>query len=95
MTNTNQIPWQTFRENASIKNLTNEDIQIDIIKLEPNSQFDEHVHEKSEWIYVLNGTFSDENGTYSKGHFVTAKKESKHATKSEEEGCEVLVIKLK
>ena len=94
MVDTNSIEWQKFRDNASIKNLTKENVQIDLIKLEPNSQFDEHVHDNAEWIYVLKGSFSDEKGTYSQGHFVTAEKGSKHATKSGEEGCEVLVVKL-
>ena len=94
MVDTNSIEWQSFRENAGIKNLTKENIQVDLIKLEPNSQFDEHVHEAAEWIYVLKGLFSDEKGSYSQGHFVINEKGSKHATKTNAEGCEVLVIKL-
>jgi quercetin dioxygenase-like cupin family protein len=93
MVDTDSIGWKAFRDNASIKNLVKEGIQVDLIKLEPNSQFDEHVHESAEWIYVLKGSFSDEKGTYSKGHFVVNEKGSKHATKSGAEGCEVIVIK--
>lgn len=93
MVDTNSIEWKSFRDKASIKNLTKEGIQVDLIKLEPNASFDEHVHEKAEWIYIIKGEVTDENGTSSAGHFVINKKGSKHATKSGPEGCEVLVIK--
>ena len=94
MVDTKSLEWKNFRKNASIKNLTSEGVQIDLIKLEPNSHFDEHIHERTEWLYVLEGSFTDENGEYSQGHFVIAKKGSKHSTKSGKEGCKVLVIKL-
>ena len=93
MTDTKSLNFQPFRDNASIKNLSKEGVVIDIIKLEPNSSFDEHVHEEPEWLYVLDGSFSDKNGVYSKGHYVFNAQGSKHATKSGEKGCEVLVIK--
>ena len=94
MVDINSIKWQKFRDNAHIKELTKEKIKIDIIKLKPNSQFDAHIHKNTEWIYVLKGSFRDEEGTYSRGHFITAEKGSKHTTKSGNKGCEVLVVKL-
>jgi putative transcriptional regulator len=94
MTDTNSISWDKFRENANIKNLSDKDIKVDLIKLKPNAQFPEHTHEETEWLYILEGKFSDQNGTYSKGHFVINEKGSKHATKSGPNGCLVLSIKL-
>jgi len=93
MVDTDLIEWQKFRDNASIKNLTNENVEINLIKLEPNSKFDEHSHDKTEWIFILEGSYSDEKGTYSKGHFVIAEKGSKHSTKTGPDGCKVLVVK--
>jgi anti-sigma factor ChrR (cupin superfamily) len=90
----NSLDWKKFRDGASIKSLANEGIQVDLVKLEPNVQFDEHVHAEAEWMYVLSGEFSDEEGVYSKGNFVSNKKDSRHATKSGKEGCSILVIKL-
>jgi len=94
MVDTGSIEWEAFRDNASIKNLSKQDVEINLIKLEPNSQFDEHSHEKTERIYILEGSYSDERGEYSKGHFVIAEKNSTHKTKSGPNGCEVLVAKL-
>ena len=94
MVDTKTIQWEKFRENASIKNLSLKDVSVDLIKLEPNSQFDEHVHLETEWMYILKGSFSDKNGVYEQGCFVTNDKGSKHATKSGSDGCELLVIKL-
>ncbi len=94
MVDTNSIEWNKFRDHASIKNLTKDNIFIDLINLDPNSSFDEHVHENDEWVFVLKGSFSDENGTYSKGHFIVGKKGSKHSTKTGPDGCQVILIKL-
>ena len=91
----NAIDWQKLKENVSIKNLSKEKLQIDLFKLEPNASFDEHEHEQTEWLFILKGEYSDQNGTYSAGHFVVNPKGSKHATKSGPQGCELLVIKLK
>jgi len=60
MVDTNSIEWQKFRDGASIKNLAKENVEINLIKLDANSTFDEHTHEKTEWIYVLQGSYSDE-----------------------------------
>ena len=38
------LPWKPFRENANIKNLTDRELKIDMIKLAPNANFDEHSH---------------------------------------------------
>jgi len=87
------ILWQKFRENADIKNLSDDKLKIDLIKLAPNASFDEHSHETAEWLYIIAGAYSDEYGTYSKGDFVINEKGSSHATKSGNEGCVVLAIK--
>ena len=90
---TNLLEWQKFRDNAYVKSLSKENVEVNLIKLEPNSTFDEHSHEKTEWIFILEGSYSDEKGTYYKGHFIIAEKGSKHSTKSGPEGCQVIVVK--
>ncbi len=91
---TQNINWEKFREGAEIKHLNEDEVQVSLVKLEPNVKFDEHAHETAEWIYVLGGSFSDAAGEYAAGHFVTSAKGSKHATQSGAEGCELLLIKL-
>jgi anti-sigma factor ChrR (cupin superfamily) len=92
--NPNNLSWQNFRENANIKNLSTEEILIDLIKLEPNASFDEHSHKNAEWLYIVDGEYTDNFNTYYKGDFVVNKKGSSHVTKSGNDGCVVLVIKL-
>lgn len=92
--NPNDIRWFDFRENARIKNLTNQELIIDLIKLTPNSSFDEHIHQTTEWLYIIEGEYSDSFGTYSKGDFVINEEGSSHFTRSGKAGCIVLAIKV-
>ena len=87
------LPWKPFRENANIKNLTDRELKIDMIKLAPNANFDEHSHETTEWLYIVDGEYSDSHGTYTRGDLIINEKGSIHATKSGNEGCAILSIK--
>ena len=91
--NTKNLPWKKLRENVFFKNLArNEDknFQIDIIKLEPNIKFPEHVHPDVEWIYILEGSMADERGEFFVNHFIINEKNSKHTVVSGEKGCTIL-----
>lgn len=91
--NTKKISWAQLREKVFCKHLARDDgknFQIDIIKLEPKITFAEHVHPDVEWVYVLKGSFLDENGTYNVGDFVVNPKGSKHVVVSGLDGCEIL-----
>jgi len=92
MVDTNKIDWVKINENVSHKDLIKEDVEIKMIKLDPNTKFAEHTHEKNEWVYILKGSYTDHNGTYTKGHFINNKKGSIHSVQTGEEGCEVLMI---
>jgi len=90
---TKKIPWEKLRENVSCKYLARDEdknFQIDIIKLDPNIKFDEHSHPDVEWVYILQGSMSDERGEYFAGDFIINKKGSKHIVSSGAEGCEIL-----
>ncbi|GEA50246.1 cupin [Vibrio inusitatus NBRC 102082] len=63
-----------------------------IVKYEAGSRFSEHSHPYGEEIFVLEGTFSDENGDYPAGSYIRNPPESKHSPFSER-GC-VLFVKL-
>lgn len=64
--------------------------QIDITEIAPNTTLKEHIHTDVEWIYVIEGSFSDENGTYNKDDFVVFPKNSKHVSKTGEDGCKLI-----
>jgi anti-sigma factor ChrR (cupin superfamily) len=64
-----------------------------IVRFAPGSKFDEHVHDGGEEFIVLEGTFSDEFGSYPKGTYVRNPMGSFHNPYSES-GC-VLFVKLR
>ena len=41
-----------------------------LVKWAPNTQFNPHKHWGGEEIFVLQGTFNDEHGAYSKGSWI-------------------------
>ena len=64
-----------------------------IVRYKPGSQFHTHQHELGEEIFVLSGTFSDENGDYHAGTYIMNPPGSSHAPFSES-GC-TLFVKLR
>ena len=64
--------------------------QIDKIHLAPNIKLSPHMHPDVEWIFILNGEFSDERGTFRAGDFFINEKNSIHTVKTGKNGCELL-----
>ncbi|MEW9798563.1 cupin domain-containing protein [Alteromonas sp. CYL-A6] len=63
-----------------------------VVRYDPGSSFNTHVHDKGEEILVLDGVFSDESGDYSGGWYFRNPPGSSHAPSSEG-GC-LLFVKL-
>ena len=61
-----------------------------IVKFEKGSSFPSHTHPNGEEFYVLDGTFSDENGHYPKGTYVRNPHGTCHNPYSKE-GCKIFV----
>eukprot|EP00754_Rhynchopus_humris_P038907 Rhum_TRINITY_DN21532_c0_g1::Rhum_TRINITY_DN21532_c0_g1_i1::g.174250::m.174250 len=61
-----------------------------IVRYAPGSTFDAHTHAKGEEFVVLEGTFSDEHGSYPPGHYIRNPPGSSHAPFSED-GCTIFV----
>lgn len=61
-----------------------------LVRFEPNARFPEHPHPLGEEFWVLEGTFSDENGDYPAGSYVRHPPHSRHASFSRE-GCLIFV----
>lgn len=61
-----------------------------IVSYAAGSSFKEHVHPLGEEIFVLEGTFSDENGDYPAGTYLRNPPGSRHAPFSEA-GCKIFV----
>jgi anti-sigma factor ChrR (cupin superfamily) len=64
-----------------------------IVRYQPGSKFQMHIHELGEEIFVLDGIFSDETGHYDAGTYVMNPPGSAHAPFSES-GC-TLFVKLR
>lgn len=63
-----------------------------IVKYMPRAQFKKHFHSKGEEIFVLEGTFSDENGDYPQGSYLRNPHGTSHSPFSKD-GC-ILFVKL-
>lgn len=61
-----------------------------IVNYQPNLSFSEHCHTGGEEYFVLDGTFSDETGDFSKGTYVRNPPGSHHAPFSKQ-GCRIFV----
>lgn len=61
-----------------------------LVRYAPGSSFEPHTHEFGEELFVIEGTFSDEHGSYPKGSYVHNPPDSTH-TPHCEAGCLVFV----
>lgn len=63
-----------------------------LVRFEPGACFPEHLHPMGEEFWVLEGTFSDENGDYPAGSYVRHPPGSRHGSFTRE-GC-IIFVKL-
>ena len=63
-----------------------------VVKYKPGAKFNRHVHNNGEEIFVLEGTFSDENGDYPQGSYLRNPHGTSHSPYSKD-GC-ILFVKL-
>ena len=61
-----------------------------IVKFQPGSEFEEHIHDNGEEIFVLDGIFSDQYGDYPKGTYLRNPHNSNHVPFSKD-GCKIFV----
>lgn len=62
-----------------------------LVRWAPNTVFNPHVHPGGEEIFVLEGVFHDEHGSYSAGSWIRSPRYSKHAPFTKEEGALIYV----
>jgi anti-sigma factor ChrR (cupin superfamily) len=87
------LAYDHFRLGISVHWLVKgnaDEASLAILKYEPGARVPRHLHAGLETIMVLEGTQSDENGTYAAGTVVTNAKGTTHSVWSEE-GCAVLI----
>tara|TARA_R110002050_G_scaffold117991_2_gene235054 strand:+ start:137 stop:511 length:375 start_codon:yes stop_codon:yes gene_type:complete len=64
---------------------------IALVKWAPYTQFQPHKHWGGEEIFVLDGTFYDEHGRYSKGTWLRSPHTSQHTPFTKEDGALIYV----
>lgn len=62
-----------------------------LVRWAPDTVFNPHVHTDGEEIFVLNGVFHDEHGTYPAGTWIRSPRYSKHAPFTKSEGAIIYV----
>jgi anti-sigma factor ChrR (cupin superfamily) len=62
-----------------------------LVRWEPNTIFNPHVHPGGEEIYVLEGVFHDEHGSYPKGTWIRSPRYSRHAPFTKSQGAVIYV----
>ena len=65
-------------------------ISTTLVEFQPDSRFDEHIHDHGEELFVIEGTFSDEYGDYPEGTYIRNPNGTKHSPFSKN-GCKLFV----
>ena len=65
-------------------------ISTTLVEFQPDSHFDEHIHDHGEELFVIEGTFSDEYGDYPEGTYIRNPNGTKHSPFSKN-GCKLFV----
>lgn len=84
------LKFEPFREGLTISRLLDGEPEIAVLQYEKGARVPLHEHTGVEMILVLEGTQSDENGTYGRGDFVINPVGSRHSVWSDG-GCVVLL----
>jgi len=87
------LPWQTFRLGVDIYKLYDSDggAAAALLRYEAGASVPYHTHSGFEHILILEGTQSDQSGTYEVGSLVINHPSSSHNVYSKD-GCIVLII---
>lgn len=89
-----RIAWQPHGEKYWVKALYDQPDQgqrVSLAKLEPGASFDMHAHDEIEHIYVLSGSFRDQNRTLRAGDYAWREPGAQH-TADTDEGAVLLLV---
>ena len=94
---TDEIPWEPMCTGIDMKVLLKDEdsgMITGIFRLAPGAVVPDHVHNEIEQTYVLEGTFSDQDGDAHAGDFIWRPKGNRHEAYSTN-GCIILGFFLK
>lgn len=74
------LPWRTVSSHIKAVQLCRDSngARVELLRIKPGGAASNHTHLGDEYTVVLEGSFSDEDGLYSKGDFVVRGKNEQH-----------------
>ena len=84
------LDFEPFREGIEIAHLLKGEPAIAVLRYQPGATVPRHIHDGAETVLVLDGSQTDERGTYWAGSLVINTEGSSHDVVSHD-GCVVLV----
>lgn len=89
-----QIKWQKVSSKIWKANIAMNDpcYQVELLKFAPNANIPQHTHQGNEFTLVLDGDFSDHQGNYVEGDFITQNEEDHHQPIAGDKGCICMAI---
>ncbi|MEM8553719.1 MAG: cupin domain-containing protein [Pseudomonadota bacterium] len=85
-----QVEFEPFRDGVEIAHLRTQDPAVALLRYDAGASVPRHRHHGLETILVLEGTQSDEFGTYTAGSLILNPKGTEHSVWSDR-GCLVLI----
>lgn len=67
-------------------------VQADIMRIAPDFIDVPHIHDGFEWVYILEGSLTDERGTHVKGDFIINTTEGIHQPSTGAQGCTLIIF---
>ena len=87
--------WIRLREGVERFPLTKDEkrgIQADLIRIAPDHVDRAHTHDGFEWVYIIEGGFTDDAGTHKAGDFIINSTEGIHQPKTGPDGCKLIIF---
>ena len=90
-----ELPWEpsTFAAGVFVKNVAVSDgLEMQLVRFEPGAQFPIHTHERSEFVFVLEGDLILSGKRLGPGWASVAAPGSTHADARSEAGCVFVLV---
>lgn len=86
--------WKKVTRNIRQANIAMNDPQYEVVlyDLSPNTKVPKHTHQGNEFTLILQGDFSDKNGQYKQGSFISQDESDEHQPIAGDQGCICLAI---
>ncbi|MFC2162681.1 cupin domain-containing protein [Candidatus Altiarchaeota archaeon] len=87
--------WVQLRQGIWRKPLARDEekgVQADYIRVEPDFSDHPHFHQGLEWVYIIEGGFTDQAGRHVAGDFLINSMDGEHQVSTGPDGCLLLIF---